>query len=97
MALKVGKWHKFWPFAHLVLYVFENKTFILHQIAFLVWLPSRYFSDPITRFYPLKTHFLTTILPFSAMCFKVLKGYVYTIVVNFYAFCLAFNSILHCV
>ena len=37
------------------------------------------------------------ILPFLAMCFVVLKGFVYTIVVDVYAFCLAFSSILPCV
>ena len=37
------------------------------------------------------------ILPFLAMCFMVLKGFVYTIAVDVYAFRLAFSSILHCV
>ena len=31
------------------------------------------------------------------MCFVVLEGFVYTIVVDIYAFRLAFSSILHCV
>ena len=35
------------------------------------------------------------ILPFLAMCFMVLEGYVYTIAAYFYAFRLAFSSILH--
>ena len=35
------------------------------------------------------------ILPFLAMCFMVLEGYVYTIAVYFYAFRIAFSSILH--
>ena len=35
------------------------------------------------------------ILPFWAMCFMVLQGYVYTIAAYFYAFHLAFSSILH--
>ena len=30
------------------------------------------------------------ILPFIAMCFMVLKGFVYTIAVDVYAFCLVF-------
>ena len=38
-----------------------------------------------------------TILPFPAMCFMVLKGFVYTIAVDVYAFHLAFSTILHCV
>jgi|GEM_PF-61091 len=37
------------------------------------------------------------VLPFLAMCFMVLEGYVYTIAAYFYAFRLAFSSILHCV
>ncbi len=37
------------------------------------------------------------ILPFLAMCFMVLKGFVYTIAMDIYAFHLAFSSILHCV
>jgi len=35
------------------------------------------------------------ILPFLGMCFMVLEGYVYTIGAYFYAFCVAFSSILH--
>ena len=35
------------------------------------------------------------ILPFWAMCFMVLQGYVYTIAAYYYAFHLAFSSILH--
>ena len=35
------------------------------------------------------------ILPFLAMCFMVLQGYVYTITAYIYAFRLAFSSILH--
>ena len=37
------------------------------------------------------------VLPFLAMYFMVLEGYIYTIVAYFYAFRLAFSSILHCV
>jgi len=36
-------------------------------------------------------------LVFLAMCFMFLEGYVYTIAAYFYAFRLAFSSILHCV
>ena len=35
------------------------------------------------------------VLPLSVMCFMVLKGFVYTISVYFYAFHLAFTSIFH--
>ena len=34
------------------------------------------------------------VLPFSAMCFMVLDGLIYTIAVDIYAFRLAFSSIL---
>ena len=37
------------------------------------------------------------ILPFLAMWFMVLKGFVYTIAVDVYAFRLTFSSILRCV
>ncbi len=35
------------------------------------------------------------ILPFLAMCFMALRGFVYTIAVNVYAFCLAFSGKSH--
>ena len=38
-----------------------------------------------------------TILPFFAMYFMVLKGFVYTLAVDVYAFCLAFCIILPCI
>jgi len=38
-----------------------------------------------------------TILLFPAMCFMVLKGFVYTIAVDVYAFRLVFSSTLHCI
>ena len=37
------------------------------------------------------------ILPFLAMCFMVLKGFIYTFAVDFYAFRLTFSTILHCI
>ncbi len=37
------------------------------------------------------------ILPFWAMSFMVLRGFVYAVAVNFYAFRLAFSLILHCI
>ena len=37
------------------------------------------------------------ILPFWAMYFVVLKGFVYTIAVDIYAFCLAFSIKTHCI
>jgi len=35
-----------------------------------------------------------TILPFLVMCFMALKGFIYTIAVEVYAFRLTFSSIL---
>jgi len=35
------------------------------------------------------------VLPFLAMCFMVLKGFIYTFVVDFYAFRLAFSGKSH--
>ena len=37
------------------------------------------------------------ILPFSVLFFVALKGFVYAIVVDVYAFCLAFSGISPCV
>ena len=37
------------------------------------------------------------ILPFSAMSFMALQGFIYAIPVDIYAFRLAFCTILHCV
>ena len=37
------------------------------------------------------------VLPFLAMFFMALKGFVYTIAVDIYAFRLAFSRILHCI
>jgi len=69
----------------------------LHHFAFLFWLPPHNFSSPITRFLPLKTHFLMTISPFPTMFFMIHKGFIYTVAVYFYAFSLAFSRILLCV
>ena len=38
-----------------------------------------------------------TILPFSAILLMVIKGFIYTIAVYFYAFRLAFSSKTHCI
>ena len=85
------------PFTSFKLSVFKHTTCILHHFAFLVWLPARNFSSAITHFQALKSHFLTTISPFSSMYFMVLRGYVYTIAADFYAFRLVFSTILHCI
>ena len=77
--------------------VFRVRTCVLHHFTFLFWLPTHYFLRPITRFLPLKTHFLTAILPFLAIFLMVVKGLFIPIVVDFYAFRLAFSSILHCI
>ena len=94
---KQANWHNFQPFPILFLSVFWHITCILHHFAFLFWLPTRIFQPPNTHFLSLKSYFLTTILPFPVMCFMVLKGVVYTIAVNVYAFRLVFGNILHCI
>ena len=80
-----------------VLSFFEKTTCVLYHFAFLVWLNAADFSSPIAPILPLKPRFLTPVLPFSAMCLIALKGFVYAIVVNVYAFRLAFSGILPCV
>ena len=55
----------FYPAMSSNLSVFKKKTCILHHFAFLVWLPTRIFSTPITRFQPLKSHFLRLFCPFQ--------------------------------
>ena len=92
---KLVKSHYFYPLTPWSLSIFKLKTCILHHLAFLVWLLTRIFSSPNTCFQPLKTYFLMVIFPFIAMCFMVLKGFVYTIAVDDYAFRLAFCSIQH--
>ena len=94
---KLVKSHCFYPLTPWGLSIFKPKTCILHHLAFLVWLLTRIFSSPNTCFQPLKTYFLMVILPFLAMWFMVLKGFVYTIAVDDYAFRLTFSSILRCV
>ena len=96
-AIKQVNCHFFQSFIPSDMFNFKKKTCILYHLAFLDWLPTRNFLSPITRFQPLKSHFLTTISPFSAMFFMVHKGFVYTIAVYFYAFCLAFSSISPCI
>ena len=76
---------------------FKGIICILHHFAFLVWLPARHFPSQITHFLPLKSHFLMVILPFLVLFLKVREGCIYTIQVYFYAFRLAFSSILPCV
>ena len=98
--IQVEKWVKsnyFQPFMSSCLSDFKNITCILHHIAFLVCLPTRIFQLQITHIQPLKTHFLTTISPFSAIFFMVRKGFIYTIAVYNYAFHLAFSTILPCI
>ena len=80
-----------------IMSIFKNKTCILHHFSFLDWLPTHYYFHPITCFLPLKTHFLTTILPFLAMCFMDRRGIIYTITAYIYAFRIAFSTILPCV
>ena len=87
----------FQPLTPYNMFNFKKTSCILHHFAFLFCLPAHYFCSPKTHFQTPKPHFLTTILPFFAMYFMVLKGFVYTFAVDVYAFCLAFSTILHCV
>ena len=93
---KQVKRHYFWFFTPSNLSSFKKNICVLHHLAFLVWLPARIFQPPITHFLPLKSHFLTTILPFWAMCFMVLKGLFILFVVYIYAYQLAFCGKTHC-
>ena len=96
-AVKWVNGHYFQSFTPFVLSVFGNETCILHHFAFLVWLPTQNFSSPITHIQPLKSHFLTVVLPFLTMFLMVLKGFIYTIPVYFYAYLLAFSTKMHCI
>ena len=87
----------FQPFTLYNMFNLKKTTCILHHFAFLDWCPTHNFCSPKTHFQTPKPHFLMTILPFLAMYFMVLKGFVYTFAVDVYAFCLAFSCILHCV
>ena len=82
LVIKQVNCHYSWPFTPFVLSVLKNKTCILHHIAFLVWLPTHYFLRPTTHFQPLKTYFLTIILPILTMCFMVLRGFIQGYSVN---------------
>ena len=77
--------------------IFEGITCILHHFAFLFGCQFAVFSVLIICFLPLKSHVLTAILPISAIFLMTRKGFIYTIAVYLYAFCLAFSSILPCV
>ena len=92
---KQVKSHFFYPFMSWYLSIFKPTTCILHHFAFLVWSPARNFSSPKNHFQPPKPHFLISISPFLALFFMAFKGIIYTIAVYFYAFYLAFSTILH--
>jgi len=86
LGVKWVNWQYFQLFTSLTLSIFKHKTYILHQFAFLVWLPTHYFLRPITPFQHLKCHFLTVILPFSALFLMDRRGFFRTIAVYFYAY-----------
>ena len=67
-AIKLVKSHYSYSFTTWNLSNFKLTTCILHHFAFLDWLLTHNFSDPKTHFLPLKSHFLTAILPFLVMC-----------------------------
>ena len=87
----------FLPATSSNLSVFKKKTCILHHLAFLFWLPTHFFLRPITRFQPLRCHFLMVNQPFLVMYLVIRKGFIYTIAAYIYAYRLAFCSILPCV
>ena len=79
------KSHYFQLFTPFILSIFKNKTCILHHFVFLIWLPTRNFSSPITCFQTLKSHFLTAILPTLNHVFDGLRR-----------FCLSLCSVYLC-
>ena len=79
------------------MFVFKKRSCILHHFAFLFGAELVVFSPPKTCIQPLKCHILMGVLPFSAMFLMVLTGMFIPIMVNYYAFYLAFSSILHCI
>ena len=92
---KQVKSHFFYPFISWDLSIFKPTTCILHHFTFLFWSPARNFSSLKNHFQPPKPHFLMPILPFLVQFFMALKGIIYTIAAYFYAFHLAFSTILH--
>ena len=96
-AQKQAIGRRFLPYGLLFQSIFKNTTCILHHFAFLFGRQLANFSRPIKPFQTLKPHFLTTILPFFILFLMVLRGFIYTIVVNIYAYRPAFSSILPCV
>ena len=63
------------PFAPIDLSVFKKTTCVLHHLAFLVWLPSRFFSSRNTCFQPRKLNFLMGILPLLSHVLMVSKRF----------------------
>ena len=91
MAQKQAIGRSFLSCGFLFQSIFKNTTCILHHFTFLFGRQLANFSRQIKPFQTLKPHFLTTILPFLAMFFMVLRGFIYTIAVDIYASCLAFS------
>ena len=87
--------HIFYSFSPCDLSIFRHTTCILHHLAILVGRQLAIFPLPITRFLPLKPHFLMPILPLLVLFFMAQKNYIYTIAVDIYAFRLAFSSKTH--
>ena len=96
-AIKQVNCHIFQPFTPFNMFVFKKRSCILHHFTFLFGAKLVVFSPPKTCIQPLKYHILTGILPFWAMFLMVLTGMFIPIAVNYYAFHLAFLSILHCI
>ena len=70
-AIKLVKSCPFWLFTPFHLSIFENKSCILHHLAFLDRSLTHNFSTPTTCFQHLKTNFFMTISAFSTMFLMV--------------------------
>ncbi len=97
IGYKVGKLPLFLAFHFFCFVCFEeqNLHFAPFSLSSLVVRPL--FFAPNNPLLAPKTYFLTTISPFSAMFFMVLRGFIYTIAVYVYTFHLAFSTILPCI
>ena len=105
---KQAKCYYFLLFKSSNMSVFKKKTCILHHLAFLVWLTARNSSSPITRFQPLKSHFLTKTSSFrdTFQCLKnslfiplrrIFMLFALHFVLRLAPFYLAFCTKTHCI
>ena len=88
---------KLQPYPLFFLSSFKKIICIQYHFAFLVGYRLVVFLCSILCFQPLKPHFLIYVLPLLNHVLMVRKGFVHLLDVHFYAFHLAFSSILPCV